>query len=129
MLAINLLFNSADNQPNTRLCPCTGSEAMEAIVRKNPEINRHVSFDTLTPHLNRHNVFNPDEIRQLNNSHLSTSYRANLMVEWIQMRSDEDALNFILALHDSAHQFSGHQVILKALKVTVVGDEVYHDDS
>ncbi|XP_065891972.1 uncharacterized protein [Dysidea avara] len=108
---------------------CKGSEAKEAILREHPVVKKYISFSTLTPYLNKYNVFTLGEKHHFNNEHHDLYTRVNNMVDWIQSKSEGDALKFILALNDASEEHSGHKEILRAFKVTVRKGKVYHNHS
>ena len=86
-------------------------------------IKQYINLTILIPYFNKHDVFNSDDIYHF--THHSPAVCVNNLIERIQGKQRRDAVKFVLALHDSATEHTGHKEILKELKVTVRGDQVY----
>ena len=118
---LNDIFFVAD-----QLRLCDDSELEELIRRAHDVIQRHIDFATLMQYFNKHDVFSSDDKYQF--THNSPTAGVNYLIEQITKKGKGDARKFILALHDGT-EHTGHKEILKALKVTVRGDQVYHYSS
>ena len=90
-------------------------------------IKQYINLTILIPYFNKHGVFNSDDIYHF--THHSPADRVNNLIERIQGKEEGDVVKFVLALHDSVTEHTGHKEILKELKATVRRDQVYHCSS
>ena len=89
-------------------------------------IKPYINFATIIQYFHKHDVFSDDDIYHFTNDPPADG--VNYLIDHIQGKGEGDARKFVLALHD-ATEHTGHKEILKALKVTVRGDQVYHYSS
>jgi len=122
-----IILFAADNDNDydgiEHLQPCNGDEVKEAIKQAHLKIKTHIKFTTLEQYFNLYNIFECDEILHFKCDPHEVS--VSNLIDWIQGKDEEGALNFIKALYDG-REHSGHTEILNELKMKVINGKVYH---
>jgi len=105
----------------------SGSQVLDKITRAHPEIVQYIDFITVMPYFNRYKIFTSDETHAFSNAIHATNDKVNSLIQYLSRKNEEGVLNFVKAL-DDAKEHSGHDAILRKLKVKVINGKVYDEE-
>jgi len=100
---------------------------MRNIIQAHPEIDKHINFITLLKYFNKYKIFTSDETHAFSNDIRATNVKVNSLIAFLSRKNEEGVLNFVKALNDDK-EHSGHDAILRKLKVKVINGNVYDEE-
>ena len=97
-----------------QLLACDPSKLKDAIPRLHVTIRNHINFKSLTPGLNKYEIFTRDEMEYFMNVYHTDSDKVNRLIMWLPTKAGRGIHNFVRALKE-AEEHSGHLEIVNDL--------------